>query len=148
MPNLFPKGNLESITLKDKKPTQFKGSYAFNFETGEFIKNSDGSIAKVNDFEAYVQWCQKAMMTARFKYIAYSNRYGEESRNIIGSNLDNNAIELELKRITKESLMVHPRTKDVDNFQFRWGNGEVYYDYEVITTLDEKKLLSRTLKVR
>lgn len=148
MPNLFPTGSLENVTLKETKPIQFKGSYAFDFEKGDFIRNSDGSIAKVNDFEAYVQWCQKAMMTARFKYLAYSSRYGEESRNIVGSNLDNKAIELEIKRITKEALMVHPRTKDIDNFQFKWGNGELEYNYEVITTLGERKLLSRTLKVR
>lgn len=148
MPNLFPSGSLENVTLKQNKPIQFKGSYAFDFEKGDFIRSSDGSIAKINDFDAYVQWCQKAMMTARFKYLAYSSRYGEESRNIIGSNLDNKAIELELKRITKEALMVHPRTKDVDNFQFRWGNGEVFYDYEVITILDERTILNNSLKVR
>lgn len=148
MPNLFPTESLENVTLKENKPIQFKGSYAFDFEKGDFIRNYDGSIAKVNDFEAYVQWCQKAMMTARFKYLAYSSRYGEESRNIIGSDLDNKAIELEIKRITTEALIVHPRTESVENFQFHWSNGQVDYDYEVITIYRERKVLKNTMKVR
>lgn len=148
MPNLFPNGSLENIILKEKKPAEFKGSYAFDFEKGEFIKNSDGSIRKVNDFEAYIQWCQKAMMTARFKYIAYSSRYGEESKNIIGSDLDDKAIELEIKRITKETLLVHPRTRDVENFKFRWNNGQVDYEYEVVTIFSEREVINKTMKVR
>lgn len=148
MPNLFPKGSINNITLKKENPIIFKGSYAFDFERGEFIKNPDGSIAKCNEFEAYVQWCQKAMMTARFKYLAYSNQYGQELRNIVGSDLDNKAIELEIKRIVKEALMVHPLTNSVENFEFKWENGELYYDYEVITIKQQRKFLTSKLKVR
>lgn len=148
MDNLFPIGSLENITLKDKQYKVFKGSYAFDFQAGEFIKNSDGSIKKVNDFESYIQWCQKAMMTARFKYMAYSSKFGEEGNNIIGSILDDKAIELEIKRITTEALIVHSRTEGVENFRFNWKNGEVNYDYEIITIYEERKVLNNTMKVR
>ena len=75
---------------------------------------------------------------------AYSNRYGRDS---IDLTFDKKAIELELKRITKEALMAHPMTKSVENFLFTWVNGEVTYNYEVYTIQGQKKILTSTQKV-
>lgn len=144
MANLFPSGSLETVPIKESTEIEFKGSYAIDFETGEFIKNPDGTIKILDAFEAYIQWCQFAMMTARYKYMAYSSRFG---RDIIGKVSDRQAMELELKRITKEALMVHPMTSSVDNFTFTWENGEVYYEYEVSTTTGQSKVLISTEKV-
>lgn len=144
MANLFPIGSLETITLKENKQIEFKGSYAVNFETGKFIKNLDGTIKILDAFEGYIQWCYLAMMTARYKYRAYSSKFGKD---VIGSVPDNKAMELELKRVTQEALMVHPMTESVDNFSFDWRNGEVYYEYEVQTVKGQKKVLTSTEKV-
>ena len=146
MNNLFPDGSLEEITLKEDTPIELKKTYAINFETGEFMKNPDGSIKLLNEFDSYIQWCQKAMMTARYKYAAYSNLYGKD---IIGStSLDKKAMELEIKRVTREALMVHPFTQDVSSFSFIWGNGEVFYTYEVTTINGQIKELTNTENVR
>ena len=144
MANLFPIGSLETITIKENTNVEFKGSYAINFETGEFIKNPDGSIKILDYFEAYIQWCYIAMMTARYRYRAYSERFG---RDIIGSVIDKKAMELELKRVTQEALKVHPMTESVENFVFDWRNGEVYYDFEIITIKGQKKVLTSKEKV-
>lgn len=144
MANLFPNGSLESVTLKENIIVQFKGSYAINFETGEFIKNPDGTIKVLDEFEGYIQWCEKAMLTARYKYSSYSSKYGKD---IIGSSLDKKAMELEIKRITQEALLVHPMTSSVDSFTFDWRNGEVYYEYEVQTVQGQKKVLTSKEKV-
>ncbi|NOW92319.1 hypothetical protein BCD91_004342 [Clostridium beijerinckii] len=145
MANLFPSGSLQSTDLGNNPlTTKFKGSYAIDFETGEFIRNPDGTIKILDEFEAYIQWCQKAMITARYKYRAYSNRYG---RDIIGSSLDEKAMELEIKRVTQEALMVHPMTSSVDNFSFEWRNGEVYYEYEVKSIQGKTQVLKSKEKV-
>ncbi|WP_010295853.1 DUF2634 domain-containing protein [Clostridium senegalense] len=144
MPDLFPDGSLEEVTLKEDTPIELKKTYAINFETGEFIKNPDGSIKLLNEFDSYIQWCQKALMTARYKYAAYSSLYGKD---IIGSSLDKKAVELEIKRVTREALMVHPFTQDVSSFSFDWRNGEVYYTYEVTTLDGQSKELTNTEKV-
>lgn len=151
MPNLFPenidfeKNNIEEL---EEPIIDFKGSYLFDFKTGEFVKNPDGSIVRANDLEAYLQWCYKAMATPRYK-LAYSDLYGQEFKSIIGSSLSKPAIELEIKRMTIETLMVHPRTRDVTNFNFKWSENkkEVYYDYEVITIDEERFMLDNTVKV-
>ncbi|WP_105176845.1 DUF2634 domain-containing protein [Clostridium cagae] len=145
MPNLFPTANEETINLEEDTQQKFKGSYAINFGTGEFIKNSDGTIKILDEFEAYVQWCEKAMLTARYKYGAYSDRYGKD---IIGSDItDKKFVELELKRITQEALMVHPLTKSVDSFSFEWKGSDVYYSFEVTTTKNRNKVLKSNKKV-
>ncbi len=151
MPNLFPENsNLEENNIEElEEPIiNFKGSYLFDFKTGEFVRNPDGSIARANDLEAYVQWCYKAMATPRYK-LAYSDLYGQEFKNIIGQDISKDAIELEIKRMTEETLMVHPRTKDVDNFIFKWSENkeEVYYEFEIITIDEEKFMLHNELKV-
>lgn len=144
MANLFPIGSLETTTITNDSSIEFKGTYAFDFETGEFIRNADGSIKILNEFEAYVQWCQKAMITSRYIYSAYSSKFGKD---IIGSTLDRKAIELEAERITQEALMVHPMTKTVDNFVFTWDSSELYYTYDVTSTKGQSANLESTMKV-
>jgi hypothetical protein len=144
MANLFATGSLEAITLKENEKIEFKKSYAINLGTGEFIKNPNGSIKVLDYFEAYIQWCYLAMMTARYKYMAYSDRFG---RDIIGKSIDKKAMELEIKRVTQETLYVHPMTDSVDNFSFDWKNGEVYYEYEVQTVDGQTKVLTSTENV-
>lgn len=151
MPNLFPEDtNLEENNTEELEEPfiEFEGSYLFDFEKGEFVTNPDGSIAKCDDFQAYVQWCNKVMLSPRYR-LAYSDLYGQEFKNIIGSGLSRDAIELEIKRMTEETLMVHPRTKEVTNFVFRWSENkeEVYYEYEVITIYEERFTLDNTVKV-
>jgi sporulation protein YlmC with PRC-barrel domain len=151
MPNLFPEDmSFEETSIENiDQPLEFKGSYLFDFEKGEFVKNPDGTIARCDDLQSYVQWCNKAMATPRYK-LAYSNLYGHEFKELIGKNLSIEAIELEIKRMTIETLIVHPRTKDVINFDFQWSENkvEVYYTYEVKTIDNERIVLNNTVKVR
>lgn len=144
MANLFPTKSLDSIdeTIANSNNVQFKGSYGFDFEKGEFIKNTDGTIKIVDESEAYFQWCQKAMSTNRYKYSAYSNKFGKD---LIGDNIDQKAMELEIIRTTTECLMAHPMTSKVSNFNFEWGNGEVYFTYIVTTIQNQTKSLANIL---
>ncbi|MZK53684.1 DUF2634 domain-containing protein [Clostridium beijerinckii] len=144
MANLFPTSSVYTAVLTDTSNIDYKGTYAFDFETGEFIRNADGSIKVLSEFEAYVQWCQKAMSTRRYKYRAYTSKFGKD---IIGSTLDQDAIELELKRTTQEALMVHPLTKSVDDFTFTWDDSSVDYTYQVTSTKGQTITLSSTEKV-
>ncbi len=144
MANLFPTGSFNNATLTDNSNIDYKGTYAWDFEAGDFICNADGSIKVLNEFEAYVQWCQKAMLTSRYKYSAYTSKFGKD---IIGSTLDPKAIELEVQRITQEALLVHPMTKTVDNFNFIWDGSELYYTYDVTSTKGQSTTLESTAKV-
>lgn len=151
MPNLFPEDtDLEENNIEElEEPIiDIKGSFLFDFKKGDFVTNPDGTIAKVNDLEGYVQWCYKALATSRYK-LAYSDLYGQEFKNIMGKDISKSAIELEIKRMAEETLMVHPRTKDVIDFSFKWDEKKesVYFEFKLITIDEEKFMLNSEMKV-
>ncbi len=151
MPNLFPESDYTndtgSGTINTNTGIEYKGSYKFDFKKGEFVKNPDGTIKKCDDLEAYAQWCQMALLTDRYKYI-YSNLFGQEFSDLQDGQYSKAAIELEVKRMTVEALMVHPRTKDVTDFTFKWqNNGELYYEYTVVTVDGNEVGLNNSVNV-
>lgn len=146
MANLFPINSIETISPKEEKTFELKGSYAIDFEAMKFKKNLDGTIKKLNAYDAYVQWCQLAMMTIRNEYKVYSSLFGRDK---VDTSLSKQAIELEVKRITVEALMVHPNTKTVDSFIFTWKNNytDLYYDYTVTPVQGLSKVLSNVINI-
>lgn len=148
MPNLFPDNDYQESSISVSSESEYKGSYKFDFDKGDFAKNPDGSIARCNGLEAYKQWCQKVMNTP-LRLLAYSKLFGHELNTLIGSEYSKGAVELEVKRMTMEALLVHPKTKDVTNFSFVWQNsGELYYTYTVISIDGDSFELDNTTKVR
>lgn len=149
MPNLFP-DNMnydETSSLDTESSIEFKGSYLYDFEKGDFVKNPDGTLARCNSLEAYEQWCNKAMDTP-VGLRGYSSLYGHELDTLSDLPYSREAIELEVKRMTTDTLMVHPMTKDVRDFIFTWqNNGELYYEYTVLTVDEESIDLNNTAKV-
>ncbi len=149
MPNLFPDSdyNKNNTDTNVQEPLVLKGSYLFDFNKGEFVKNPDGTIKKCDKLMAYKQWCQMATNTDRSKYL-YSDSFGEEFYQLTGTGYSQEAIELEVKRMTTEALMVHPFTKDVTSFSFTWqNNGELYYTYTVITADETSFSLNNSVNV-
>jgi len=141
MPNLFPDNILENPLVTEEDEFVQKRSYAVDFNTMQFIKNPDGTVKLLDEFESYMQWCQLAMMTTRKVYMAYSDKFGKD---IIGLDLDRAATELEIKRITQDTLIVHPLTKSVGNFTYTWVGNKCFYEYDVNSILGSKRLSSET----
>lgn len=147
MPNLFPSSDYEdNADTVVAENVDYKGSYRFDFDKGEFVKNIDGTIAKCNDLEAYKQWCQMAVLTDWGKFVY--NSFGQEFSELKDSEYSQEAIELEVKRMTIEALMVNKRTKDVTDFNFTWqDDGKLFFEYIVITTDGETIPLSNSVDV-
>lgn len=142
MANLYATNLLSNDEVTDSNNDFLqKKSYAIDFNTMKFIKNQDGTVKLLDELESYMQWCQLAMMTSRKIYMAYSDKFGKD---IIGSDLDKAATELEIKRITQDALMVHPLTESVDNFTYTWEGNKCFYEYDVNSTLGLKRLSSET----
>ncbi|EGT3757677.1 TPA: DUF2634 domain-containing protein [Clostridioides difficile] len=150
MPNLFPQSEtFETVELKNNEDElELKGSFLFDFEKGEFVKNADGTLKRCNKVEAYKQWCQKAILTPRYKRSAYSSIYGSEIKDLIASNLSQNAKELEITRLIKETILVHPYTKEVGEFSFNWLENSrlVEYEFDVLTIDDENIVIDGNIK--
>lgn len=153
--NLFPDDSIfEDIDFTEGEPEEnlddFKKSYAYDFEKGDFKRGPDGKILLVDRLEAYIQWCQKSLLTKRLKHLSYTDVYGQEYYTLIGEGLSKAAIELEVERMTREALMVHPYTKEVNNFTFTWSQNkeELYFEFDVMTVLDELFTLDHYTEMR
>ena len=146
MPSLLPAGTVLESNIKQQASYEFKSTYAYDFVNKKFIKNTDGTIKKLTVFDSYVVWCHKALLTTRYMYCIYDYYYGADKIDIV--NLDETAIELEIKRTVKECLMVHPLTKSVDNFTFIWTDTRIDYTFELTSTLSSKTLMSSSIELR
>lgn len=152
--NLFPENMNFEITdyteNENDNIDNFKKSYAYDFEKGDFIRGPDGKVLIVDRLDAYMQWCQKSLLTKRLRHLSYTNVYGQEYYTLIGEPISKAAIELEVERMTKEALMVHPYTKEVQNFTFEWDKNkeELYFTFDVITVLDELFTLEHREEMR
>lgn len=153
MNNLFPEGTNFEITnyRKDRSSdvSNFKKTYAYDFEKEDFIRGPDGKVLLVDRLEAYMQWCNKALLTKRYRHLSYTTKYGQDYHTLIGKNISKAAIELEVERMTREALKVHPYTKLVEDFVFTWNTNKdsLDFDFNVTTVLDELFTLNRSLNV-
>lgn len=143
MPNLFPDTEptpAPAETLADQ--VSFGRSWRFDFSRGEFILTPAGRVAESQDANAWLEWCQKALMTTRYRHLVYSRDYGQEYEDLIGRHLSRQANESEIRRITQETLMVDPRTASVDNFTFQWDGDQVFFACEVTNVRGESGSVS------
>lgn len=152
--NLFPK-NVQIqpsgyIEDPETEALKIKGSYLFDFVKGEFVKDPNGKILKVKAVEGYLQWYEKVLRTKRFVHSSYTDLYGEEYYTLIGSDMTKSALELEVKRMTIEALMVHPFTEKVNRFDFKWDEhkSELYFSFHAYTVFGEEYTLEALAEVR
>jgi hypothetical protein len=141
MPDLFPETTSFSSDSKTNNVTtriNFGKSFKFDFETGDFVITPSGKFITTEHVEAWVEWCKKALMTTRYRFLAYSRNYGQEFESLVGKGLTRKAIESEIKRMTKDCLMADPRTDEVKNFTFDWQSSDaVLFTCEIYNVLRE-----------
>ncbi|MBE3576872.1 MAG: DUF2634 domain-containing protein [Limnochordales bacterium] len=143
MPNLFP---TEPPSLQPAPPVSkivpFGRSWRFDFAKGEFVLTPTGRVAESHGADAWLEWCQKALLTERYRYLAYSDQYGQEYEDLMARHLTRAANESEIQRITRETLMVDPRTASVDHFVFEWDGDTVRFTCEVTNVRGEKGVVT------
>lgn len=150
MPNLFP---TETVTATPELPetqagqVQFGRSWRFDFDAGEFVLTPTGRVAETQDTDSWLEWCKKALQTARYRYLVYSRNYGQEFDNLIGRHLTRAGNESEIKRIVTECLMVDHRTARVENFTFTWEDDQCFFTCEVSNVRGETGTISESVVI-
>ncbi|MDU0203828.1 DUF2634 domain-containing protein [Paenibacillus sp. MAH-36] len=145
MPNLFPLAGTEKSELPLLGAGTGRGAVGFgrcpkfDYALGEFVLTQTGRIAECSGTEAWLQWCQKALLTQRYTYLAYSRAYGQEFDDLIARQLSKPANEMEITRITKETLMVDPRTASVGPFTWTWNQSECSFQCQITNVRGDKK---------
>ena len=127
MAGLFPDSfGTNTITEKEVAATNttaagYKKSVYFDFNTGDLLLDGAKKIIECTPFEAWVQWCQKTILTARFKHNAYSTDIGIDTSDVIGS-ASREEVEDILTSEISEALAADPsgRTDYVESIEYNW----------------------------
>ncbi|GBF35488.1 phage-like element PBSX protein xkdS [Desulfocucumis palustris] len=150
MPNLFPTEttiNAPEINRFSEGEALFGRSWRFDFGAGDFILTPSGGVATAEGIEAYMEWCQKTLLTQRYRYLIYSRNYGSEYEELAGRGYSRAIIESEVERMTGEALLVDPRTAEVNNFSFSWREDALYFTCDITTVRGEKTTIGSEVKL-
>lgn len=143
--NLFPEDVLEDDEYNEDEEDEgiedseeeeegagYKPSIFFDFENGDFVRGHDGKLKEASGYEAWVQWCQKTIMTQRYSHEAYSSDIGVDYESILVSESREEAESI-LQREIEEALMADPagRTLYVGNITFEWEADACYVTAEI-----------------
>ncbi|MFD2671029.1 DUF2634 domain-containing protein [Marinicrinis sediminis] len=94
-------------TVSDLSPSQ---TYGFDFDRGTFT-------GRIQGMNAIRQWINKALLTARNRFLIYDDQYGSELEELLESNSSSSLIRMEIPRLIKEALIYDERIIEVRDFQ-------------------------------
>lgn len=95
---------------------------AIDFETGEpIIKNDE--IVILEGTEALKVWIWRALKTERYKYKVYSNNYGNELKEQLGTIYDKTIKDAILENEIRECLGVNPYITRLHSFTIETPEG-------------------------
>ncbi len=92
--------------------------YDYDFEKNEF-KLKGGQPYIVYYDEAIKVWISKALLTDRYKFLAYDSDFGSELNTLVGHVKDIEILKLEMKRFIIESIMVNPYIVELSDFSLK-----------------------------
>jgi hypothetical protein len=112
----------EEENTEEEEDAGYKPSIFFDFDTGDFVVNHDGKLKEASGFEAWMQWCQKTLMTQRYAHEGYSTDIGIDYESALKADSREEAESI-LQREIEEALMADPseRTLYVGNITFEWA---------------------------
>lgn len=134
---LFPFIDIDEETIGEQTeelPTPTE--YAWDFEKNDFILR-DGRFVIVEGLEAIKIWIYKTLQTPRFRYAIYSDDYGQDLEDLIGSDFSKAAIESEVKRMLFEALMVNPYIESIEDVEVSFDGDILGISCIVITPYGE-----------
>ena len=148
MPDLFPTVGVTSSTYVDEMASDkinYGKTVQFDFEKHEFILSPTGRQKTVTGSQAWAEWCVKALSSERYKYLIYSDNYGEEIDTLLGKSYPKKVIESEIKRMVKDCLLADKRNASVDDFNFTWIDDRIIFSCSVKNIIGENITISRTV---
>ncbi|QDH22308.1 DUF2634 domain-containing protein [Saccharibacillus brassicae] len=147
MANLFPEhdgffwGDETAAAEAETAAIAFGRGWKFDYGAGEFVVTPGGRIASADAREAWVQWCEKAIRTPRYRHVIYSSDYGSELEDLIGSGYAHAVVESEIERMVTEALLADRRTGSVDRFSFAWDGDRCTLTCYVTSVQEDVEIL-------
>lgn len=134
MDNLLPTFNMPADVSAQSGQQQeytFNPSAAFDFKTGDFVRDGAHRIVQASPHDAWIQWCLKAVYTQRYACLAYSDDIGTELESL--SDQSRAAAQSTIEHTITEAILADPmhRASYVGNFSFQWDSDAVDVTFSV-----------------
>lgn len=135
--SIYPDIDVPELQAASPAPTDLGRELKFDFGAGEFV--GGGSPQVVEGVEALTVWIEKALRTARYRYVAYTPNYGSELEAFVEKQppLTQALLEVEVERLIREAIGYDNRIKELRNFQIVRGSDWLDIGFEVVTILGE-----------
>lgn len=115
---------ISSAEIEKEKPSL---TYKLDLDRGRIVGNIDS-------IEAVEQAIRKALITPRFKCIAYDNQYGSEiEQSVIAGNATEEFIKADLPRLISDALSQDTRIKEIKEVNFDFKDNRLYINFIVET---------------
>ncbi len=129
--------DIKNITNVKEIPTK---TYALDIDSGHIKGYVDG-------IKAVEQYIRKALITPRYKCLAYSGEYGSDIETMVVVNKHNRELlKVLMPNIIKDTLS-DDRIVDVYDFEFKDGPDCIYIDFTVDTVYGTISIKEVTLDV-
>lgn len=102
-------------------------TYALNFDTGEIEER------RIDGEEALRQFIRKAIATARYRFMIYDGQYGCELESLLGQDISQELLKLEITRVVKEALLYDERIQEITHFQIRRESDKLFISFHVVS---------------
>ncbi|WP_379266815.1 DUF2634 domain-containing protein [Paenibacillus timonensis] len=96
---------------------------------------TSGQVAEksMDGIEAIKQSIQKAILTARYRYLIYNSQYGCEIEALLGQDISPQLLQSEITRVITEALKEDDRIQAVEQFQIVRDSDKLFVTFTVIT---------------
>lgn len=102
-------------------------TYVLDFASGQVAEKSMDGI------EAIKQSIEKAILTARYRYLIYNSQYGCEIKALLGQDISPQLLQSEITRVITEALKEDDRIQAVEQFQIVRDSDKLFVTFTVIT---------------
>lgn len=126
MANLFPEGYQDEVIveedLKSGNPTGYRNGIAFDFDTGDFVRDGMNRLMACDGIESWKAWCIKCLQTVRYDHLAYSTDFGIETEAAMKASSRAEAESILSRQIT-EAILADPyeRAAYIEEITFNWS---------------------------
>ena len=143
MPNPFV--SINSTNRDETADLPLFKEYGYDFDKKSFLFDGTGKHITVTENEALKVWIYKALMTERYRYLAYHDDYGISIEPYQGT-FPNTLYTAEMiKQNIREGIDVNPYIKRINSIEIdKRDKDDLFITVDVTTIYDEESLVVST----
>lgn len=126
---------IDEETIPDSENLVIPEEYEIDFETGQLT----GRI--VEGLDAVKVWIWIVLQTAKNRFYIYSQDFGQDFDELVGTSYTQGYVEMEYERMIEECLSGNEYIEGIENYEFRIDEkGEISINFKIRTIFGEEEV--------